>query len=144
MHQRGIEQHDAQLFIARQGAALVIEPPAENLPRGFLHQIALYGLRGLIENSAVAQRAAKFDVFGMRPDERASRAGRLAAKQLESGNIGGVPNLFWKRAAVAGGALFHHREQSFGFVRAAGGKFVVGALSGQQRPGAADSGAIKG
>ena len=39
----------------------------------FFHQIALHGLRRLVEDFPVAQRAAQFDVLGVGPHQRTRR-----------------------------------------------------------------------
>src|SRR5690348_9022326 len=83
MHQGRREQHDAQRFVPWDASGLVVESPAENLACVFLVQIALNGLRGLVEDSSVADGTAELNVLRVRPDEWACRTGRLAAEQLE-------------------------------------------------------------
>ena len=138
------QQHDAQSLVARNAARLVVEPPAEDLPHMFLDQIALHGLRRLIEDLAVANRAAQLDVFRMRPHQRTSRAGGLAAKKFQRRNVGRIPDLFGKQTALSRSGILHHGQQRLGLIAMSGGESVVRALSGQQGPGAADAGAIKG
>src|SRR3982751_610604 len=68
------QQGDAKSFISGHAAGLVVESPAENLADVLFFQVALHGLRRLIENLAVANRTPQLDVLRMRPDQRASRA----------------------------------------------------------------------
>ena len=107
-------------------------------------QITLHGLRRLVKDFAVANGAAQLDVFRVRPHQGTGGARGLAAEEFQRGNVGRVPNLFGKQAAVAGGGVFHHGQQGLRFVAMSGGESVVGAFSGEQRPGAADAGAIEG
>src|SRR5580700_1152318 len=99
VHQRWSEQHKAQLFIAGHGAGLVVEPPAENLPYGFLHQVALYGLRRLVENPPVAQGTPQLHILGMSPNQWTSRTRGLAAEKLQRWNIVAVPDLLGEQPA---------------------------------------------
>ena len=94
VHDGGSHENEAKFFVAGDGAGFVVESPAEDLTDGFFDLITLHGLWGLIENLAVAQRAAELDVFGVRPDQRAGGAGGFAAEEFERGDIGGVPDLF--------------------------------------------------
>src|SRR5216684_5783675 len=98
VHQRWIEQHDAQLLVARQRTALVVEPPAKDLPCGLLDQITLHGLRRLVKNLSVAQRTPQLHVLGMSPYQRTSRAGRLAAEKFHVRDIVGIPDLLGEQA----------------------------------------------
>jgi len=106
VHQRGIEQLDAQLLVARKRSGLVINPPARELPRGFLDLVALYRLRRLVEDLSVAQGTAQLDVFGMGPDQRAGGASGFAAEEFKAGQVVVIPDLFRKQAAGAGGASY--------------------------------------
>ena len=100
---------------------------------GLLHEVALHRLRRHVEDLSVVQGAAQLDVLGMRPHQRhgrpragrgTARSGMSCASQTCSGSrplsLAKTPG----RAAV------------LGLVLPAGRQLVVGALAGQQRPGA--------
>lgn len=63
MHASGREHHDTKGLIARNTSGLVIESPAKDLPHMFLLQVALHGLRRLIENFSIMNRASQLDVL---------------------------------------------------------------------------------
>src|SRR5579862_5470401 len=106
--------------------------------------ITLDGLRRLVENLAITNRPPQFDVLRMSPDQWTGRAGWLAAKQFEGGNIGRVPYLLGQQTALSRRGIFHYGEQGFGFIAVPGGQSIMGALSCEQRPGTANAGAIEG
>src|SRR4051812_41965757 len=78
----------------------------------------------------------------MRPGERHGGAGRPAAEQLPSGNVGRVPDLFGQQVAVAREAL-ERAEQRLRGGAIAGSQLVMRALPGQKRPRPSDSGAVE-
>src|SRR5437588_4753943 len=102
------EQNDTEGFVARDAARLIVESPAKDLADVFVHQISLHGLRGLVEDLAIADRTPEFDVFRMAPDQGASRAGGFSAEQFKRWNVGAVPDLLGQQAAVPDRAILHH------------------------------------
>src|SRR5271165_1090624 len=130
MDQGRFHKEETQLLAKGQSARLVIEAPVKVFGGFLLYQIALRGLRRLVEDATVVQRAAQLDVLRMRPYQRARGAGTLAGEELALGNVGGVPDLFRNQAATAGGG-FHDREQGFGGGRPPGGNLIMGALPRQ-------------
>src|ERR1700758_1303371 len=101
VHATRHEQHNSQSFIARHGARLVVESPAEDLPDVLFLKISLHRLRRLVEDLAVANRTPQLDVLRMCPDQRQSRTGRLSSKQLESRNVSRIPDLLRKQTTAA-------------------------------------------
>ena len=96
VHAGRIEKIQAQRLVAGNRAWLVVETPAKMLSPMFFDDVALVGLRGLIEDLAIANRSAQLDVFGVRPDERTSGARGLAAEKFQRWKVGCIPNLFGK------------------------------------------------
>src|SRR5258706_14715630 len=143
MHQRRSQQYDAQFLVSRDGSGLVVESPSKDLPRWFFDQIALYRLRRLVENLAIAQRAAQLYIFGMCPNQRTGRTGWLTPEKFQVGDVVGIPDLLGKQATIADGAVLHHRQQGLRFFWAPRGQFVMSTFAGQQRPGAADASAVE-
>ena len=86
-------------------------------------------------------RHQKLDEFGMSPGERHRRAARPAPKQETGRDRVGVPNLLGDHPARA--RHRRHRRQIRERI-VAGAQLVMAALAGQQRPAAADAGAVKG
>src|ERR1700689_3507371 len=140
----GREQGDAQDLVARDGADFIIKPPAAVWAAMFINQIALYGLRRLGENLVVPHRGGHFVVLGVGPDEGAGGAGGLAAKEFECRNVGSVPDLLRKQAAVPYGGVFHDGQECFRLIAMAARQCIVCALSSEQRPRAADARAVEG
>ena len=58
MNQGRGKQSDAEFFAAGQGASFVVEEPQEEITTTLFDQVALHGLRRLIEDAAIAQGAA--------------------------------------------------------------------------------------
>ena len=129
MHSPGSEQNDAQRFVSGDAASFVVESPAEDLADMFIDKISLHGLRRLVEDLVVANRAAKLYVFCVGPDQRAGGAGGLAAEKFERRNVCGVPDLFGKEAACIDGGILDDGEQRLGFVTVSASESVMGALS---------------
>src|ERR1700722_14032299 len=144
VHSPGIEQDDAERFISEDAAGFVVESPAENLTDMFIDQITLDRLRRLVEDLVVANRTAKFYVFGVGPHQWAGGASGLSAEKFERGNVGSIPDLFGKEAAVSAGGIFHHCEERLGFVTVSASESVMTALAGEQGPGASDAGTVEG
>src|SRR5579863_2692921 len=100
MHASGRKHHDTKGLIARNTSGLVIESPAKDLPHMLFLQVALHGLRRLIENLSIVNRASQLDVLRVRPHQRTCGSGGLSAKQFEGWNIRGIPNLLGKQATL--------------------------------------------
>ena len=73
----------------------------------------------------------------MGPGQGHGRARRAAEVEPAFGDVVGVPDLLGDHPAVAGERL-HGVQEPDGLVATARGQLEVGALAGQQRPGAAD------
>src|ERR1017187_328079 len=90
------------------------------------------------------KRAAQLYVFGVGPDWRAGCAGGFTAKKLERRDVGGVPDLFGKQAALSCGRVFDDGEQCFGLIGVPGCERVMAALSGEQGPRASYARPVEG
>ena len=103
--------------------------------------IALFDDRDAVKDAAVGDGAEKFDVFGVGPDKRLRGAGGAAEVHALGGDVGVVPDLLGQHASDGAEAL---EGSDVVADVAAGGKLVVGAFAGQERPGAALSPAVVG
>ena len=74
-----------------------------------------------------------FRVLGMCPDEGHGRPRRMADIELAAWNIGAVPDLFGKKARIAG-HLLHRVHEMLGGLQPAGGELVMRPLPCQQWP----------
>ena len=81
-------------------------------------------------------------MFGVRPHQRHRAAGGPAEKQFPLRDILAVPDLLRDQTAGTRGGL-QCREQPPRFAGAAGGKLVMRALAGQQRPQPANADAVE-
>ncbi len=123
---------------ATAGRAARGRAASRSSPRGS----ARTGLRRRVEDAAVVQRAAQLDVLGVRPDQRHGRAGRPAEVQPASGMSAESQTCSGSRPlSLANDSMA--RSSSLRLASPARRQFVVGALAGQQRPGAADAGAVE-
>src|ERR1019366_6918805 len=66
----------------------------------------------------------------------------LSCEQLALRDVVRVPDLFGKQTTRSR-RIFHHAQQGLGGSGAASGQFVVGSFTGQQRPWAANPGAVE-
>src|ERR1700722_20397338 len=83
MNAAGNQQHNPQGAIARNAASLVVESPSKNLAHMFLDLVTLNGLRRLIKDAAIPDRAPQLYVLGVCPHQRAFRPCGFAANQFE-------------------------------------------------------------
>src|ERR1700733_9364604 len=138
------EQHNPQRLVAGNAACLVVKPPTEDSAHMLINQITLDGLWRLVKNPVVTNGTAQLYIFRVGPDQWASGTGGLAAKELERGNVGDVPDLFGQEAALPGGRIFHYGKKCLCLVAVPGRQGVMGALSGKQRPRAANARPVEG
>ena len=106
-----------------------------------MDEVPFDGLRRAIEERAVVQRAAELEVFGMRPDERHSRAGRMADVTALDRECPRCPRLAREEPASPAKVSIACASRS-ATSQASGGELVMGSLASEQRPGATNAGPV--
>ena len=100
MQNCGRLNRNSKKFAGGDDAALVIKAPLPMRRLLLLNPVTLDGLRGLVKDFAVFERAHQLDVFRMRLYQRACGARSLAKEQLAVGNVGCIPDLFGQEPAA--------------------------------------------
>ena len=131
---------EAQDFSKRHAAKRMAETPDLVPALHRVDDIALEGRLDSIKTNAVVSAAHEGDIFRMRPAQRHGRARWAARASFPLRQVFGVPQLLADHATFVG-ELFHRRNERHRI--ASGREFVMAALAGQNRPGAADARSIE-
>ena len=130
-----------RLFSRWDAASLVAQRPHLMRVRMWCADVALVGWFDAIEADAVALAAHEGKVFGVAPAQRHRGASGRASREFGARQIVSVPELLGEHPALVRHLLERGDE---GERVATGRQFVVAALAGEDRPGAADAGAVVG